>query len=183
MADETQKPSEVKHINVKTGGANPRDAVRGSKDTADKAVFMLRIWGVIMGVKSFEDKKDGNLKYVFVGEFMAQNEAGALYSSEKMFCFKAMEDKFRAAYESGGERSIEFAYDISAVTDAKSSTGYSYLAKSVIPTVASDRLAALAEQIKDKPLASANTNLAPAPATETPAPAAPAAQGSKKGGK
>lgn len=176
---ENQNVTPVKHINAKSAGMNPKDCIR-----MNAPVFMIRIWGVLTGLKNFEDKKSGDLKTSFIGEFMGQGPKGDLYSADKMFCFKALEEKLAASFTSGGEKAIEFAYDIIASPDEKSVTGYVYGAKSVIPTASSDRLSALQAAISDKPLLGVETpktDASESAADGAKGNAAAAATGGKKG--
>lgn len=143
----------VKHLNVKSAGVNPRDAVKNSANPNGKNVFMIRMYGVLQGVKSFEDKKSSEVKFVMLGEFVGKGPDGKTYVSDKMFCFRALEDKMRSSFDSGDQKAMEFGYDVTAVPDEKSSTGYSYQAVSVIKSQVSDRLATLAAQLDaEKPL-------------------------------
>lgn len=128
----------VKHINQKTAGVDPKEAIK-----TEKPVFMLRITGVIQGVKNFEDRRSGDVKTVFLGEFAGVGPKGQIYTSDKMFTFRGLEEKFASAFKAGEEKAVEFSYDIHALPDAKSATGYVYAAKSVIPTATTDRLGAL----------------------------------------
>jgi hypothetical protein len=145
------KPTPVKHINAKVANINPRDVIKNSL----KTLFMCRMYGVIMALKHFEDKKDGAIKTSFIGEFQAIGPDGTVYEADKMYAFKALEDKLAGAFNSGGEKAVEFCYDINAIPDEKSATGYVYTAKSVIATAQSDRLSALAGAIAQTPLPTA----------------------------
>lgn len=137
-----QGATQVKHINNKSANVNPKDAIK-----TGKPVFMIRMFGIIQGVKNFEDKRSGDLKTVFLGDFRAVGPKGELYESDKLFLFKALEEKLESAFKSGDGKAIEFAYDVSAIPDDKAATGYVYQARSVIPTATNDRLAALATTV------------------------------------
>jgi hypothetical protein len=143
---ETNKPSPVKHINAKIAGVDPRDAVR-----TEAPVYMVRIFGIVQGVKMFEDRRSGDSKTVFIGEFVAVGPDGSQYTSDKMFAFKALEEKLASGYKSSGEQAVEFGYDITSLPDEKSATGYVYRAESIIATQTSDRLAAMTKAVSQIP--------------------------------
>jgi hypothetical protein len=155
----------VKHINNKTAGVNPKDVMKSGKP-----VFMIRMFGIIQGVKNFEDRRSGDVKTVFIGDFRAVGPKGETYESDKLFLFKSLEEKLSSAFKSSGEKAQEFAYDITAIPDNKAATGYIYQAKGVIPTATNDALAALSKELGNTPL--------PVEASE--APKVDAAKGGKK---
>jgi hypothetical protein len=151
----------VKQINNKTAGVNPRDAV-----LTGKPVFMQRIYGVIQGVKNFEDRKSGDVKTVFIGEFVAVGATGNTFTAENMFAFKQLEEKLVGVFKSGEGKEVEFSYDIQAIPDEKSATGYVYTARSVLPTATSERLAGLAKSLAEHPMPSMDAPVAEAPKPE-----------------
>lgn len=137
----------VKNLTHKTGlKADPRDL---KKD--DKPIFITRISGVVEKVKSFEDRK-GKMQTVFIGDFIAQGADGQTYSSEKLYLFKQLEEKLSATFSSGGDKAVEFSYDVFANYDEKSVTRYAYAAHGVTPTATSDRMAALMEKVGKTPM-------------------------------
>lgn len=149
----------VKNITHKTGGLEPRDLRAGSP-----ALFMTRLTGVVETVKTFEDRT-GTMKTVFIGDFTANGADGTVSTSEKMFLFNALQEKLQGAWASGGEKAIEFSYDVFAIYNEKSATRYSYEAKPVTPTATNDRMHALMTKVNAVPLP---TNK-PKEATEVPA--------------
>jgi len=148
MADQQITP--VKHINNKTAGVNPKEVIKSGKP-----LFMIRMYGIIQGVKNFEDRRSGDVKTVFIGDFRAMGPKGETYESEKLFLFKSLEEKLASAFKSSGEKAQEFAYDITAIPDDKAATGYVYQAKGVIPTATNDALAVLSKELGSTPLPTA----------------------------
>lgn len=149
----------VKHINQKTGGVNPREAVKQSK-----SIYMGRVFGVTTDVKHFEDKA-GDPKTYFVGEFRFIAPDGAQSESEKLYMFKALEEKMESVFKSGGEKAVEFGYDIFAAPDDKAGTGYVYQAKTLLATATSDRLGKLTSQLAETAMPGVETESAK-PATK-----------------
>ena len=92
----------VKHINNKTAGVNPKDVVKSGKP-----LFMIRMFGIIQGVKNFEDRRSGDVKTVFIGDFRAMGPMGETYESDKLFLFKSLEEKLASAFKSSGEKAQE----------------------------------------------------------------------------
>ena len=136
---ETNDVLTVKHLNSKTGGRNPKEAVK-----TEKPIFMMRIYGIINSVKTFEDRNN-DVKTAFLGDFRGVGHDGKQYESDKCYLFKSLEEKMVSVHKASGEKPVEFGYDISAVPDDKSNTGYVYQAKAILQTATSDRLAKLNE--------------------------------------
>lgn len=151
----------VKSINQKSAGIDPKDAIR-----TKAPVKMVTIFGVVTSVKLFEDKRSGDLKTKFIGEFRATSPDGTKgYQSDVLYCFRALEEKLSSVHAAGDNKPVEFAYEIVASPDDKSATGYGYAAKTLIATASSDRLNAIEAQLQ---------KLAAPAAPESPAPGIPA---------
>jgi len=152
----------VKHINNKTAKVDPSTVL-----TTKQPVFMIRMFGIIQSVKNFEDRRSNDMKTVFIGDFRATGPKGEVYESDKLFAFKSLEEKLVGEFRSGGEKAIEFGYDIFALPDDKSATKYSYQAKSIIKTVTNDHLAALSQLVGSVVLPTTEPETDAAPEAET----------------
>lgn len=135
----------VKNLNAKSAGIDPKTA---RKLNGGEFVRMIRIYGLVTGIKNFEDRKSGDVKTKLLGDFRAESPDGTKgWSADVLFVFRALEDKLTSTFKAGGEKPLEFAYDIVASPDEKSVTGYVYGAKPLIQTASSDRLNAIAEAL------------------------------------
>src|SRR5665213_850842 len=128
------------------------------------------IYGVIQGIKMKESNFSDELQTAFIGEFRGISPEGVHYVSEKAYFFKALSEKLTATFETGGQKPVEFAYEISSREVEKAQLGYEYVAASLIPTAASDRMSAIAQAVEDKMAQRALPAAAgaPSPATQTP---------------
>jgi hypothetical protein len=134
----------VRRLNIKGVGADPKEAIK-----QEKTVFMARLVGEANDVKH-KEQKDGNISACFIGQFRATNEKGKNFDSEQLYLPKFMSEKIEADLKAN-PNGVQFAYDVFAMPDAKSSTGYVYTATSLIKSAGVDRLNELAGKI-DKPL-------------------------------
>lgn len=74
-----------------------------------------------------------------------------VFTSEKLYMFRAMEEKLQAAFETSKGEPVDFAYDITAFPSEASPTGYAYRAQSLMETKASNRLAEIASKLPARP--------------------------------
>lgn len=159
-------PIVLKAITQKSMGIDPKSV----RKMAPGSVIKLGIiYGVIQGLKMKESNFSDELQTSFIGEFRGVSPEGVHYVSEKAYFFKAMSDKLTATFETGGQKPVEFAYEISSREEGKAQLGYEYVASSLIPTAASDRMTAIALAVEEKLTLRVGKELtAAANATQTP---------------
>lgn len=140
----------AKNINHKSGGGAPADVKDVIRNNAP--VYMGRLYGLMTGVKVLQNRRTGDEMTCLLGEFRSESPDGtAGLESDRMFVYRALEEKLVSTFKSGGEKPVEFGYDITAVPDDKSSTNYSFSAKSIFATATSDRLNAISKTTAEAP--------------------------------
>jgi hypothetical protein len=129
---------------LKAMGSNGKEAVKQGKN-----VYMGRIYGEAQAVKTKENRS-GDMYSYLVGEFRSINgngekfESGILYLPGKLF------ETVESMLKSADGKAVRFAYDIYSTVDEKSSVGYSYAAKTLIKTEASNRLEEMTAELTEK---------------------------------
>lgn len=151
-------PIPIRQMNQKALGIDPKAVRKMPKGSMMKlGVF----FGVVEGIKTVESRY-GDTNSMFIGEFRAIHPlTGKFFYSEKAFFFGAVSQKLAATFHSGGGKPVEFAYEISSQEDETAQIGYTYVAVTLIPTVASSRVDSIAQAIEAKMLERAQA-LAPA---------------------
>lgn len=141
-------PIILKQMTQKSLGIDPKSVRKMAPGSSIKlGVF----FGMIQGIKMKESNFSDELNAMFIGEFRAVHPVnGYVYNAEKAYFFKALSDKLQATFETGGQKPVEFAYEISSVEVEKAQLGYEYVAASLIPTAASDRMTVIAAQVAEK---------------------------------
>jgi hypothetical protein len=157
IAEETtQEDYYVSKLSVKALGCDPRL----SKD--EKTKSLCRIYGSAQGLKSGEDKNNGNVWTALQGKFEGVNieqgseHFGKTLRSGKLFLPAGIQDviegKIREIENTSGgalEANVLFGLEIRSV-EASNRIGYSYEAKNLMPVKQQDDLAAMRQTIEDK---------------------------------
>ncbi len=141
-------PIPLKQMSQKALGLDPKEV---RKMDAGSIIKLGAFFGLIQGTKMKESKFSDELNVNFVGEFRAIHPVtGQVYTADKAYFFKALSDKLEATFKSGGGAPVEFAYEISSKEAKDAQLGYEYVAVSLIPTAASNRMDAIAAAVSDK---------------------------------
>lgn len=122
-------------------------ATLGLKGTVgrDGQTFLCRIFGEVNGTKVKEF--NGRNSTMFLGQFLALDEDGTEFASEKLYLPGGVSESLEAAVEKSMGEPVKFGYDIFAGPSEKSPVGYVYSAKVVIKTEQSNRLVEMAKEL------------------------------------
>lgn len=154
---EVQNPNFVSKISMKSIGVSP------AKHATDKGTPIAIILGMASGLKDVVDKVRGETFHALVGEFEANNlETGEVFRSGVLYLPTGIHDMIEGGVKKlqGESDFVQFALQIIAVK-ANNPAGYTYQAKSLVPSQTVDPLTKLRQSL--------STSTAPA----LPAPAKP----------
>lgn len=139
-------------MTVKATGADARDCIRQNKQ-----VFLVRIYGEATAVKTKESRAGDAYSYL-IGMFRAVRPAKGdektdqVFEAEKLFLPGAIQEKLEALISTGGNKPVQFGYDLFATPDSNVTAGYRYAAASIIESQATDRLKTISETLTSKAL-------------------------------
>lgn len=136
MATAKAKVDEIEvlsKMSTTTLGCKPKECIK-----ADKQLYIGRVFGEVGGMKPKEF--NGRTSMMFLGVFQARTADGKFYQSEKLYLPGGVSESLEAAFTANDSAATKFGYDLFVSPSEKSPVGYTYSAKSVIKTEASDRL-------------------------------------------
>lgn len=111
--------------------------------TTKQTIKLARVYGVANGVKQVQT--DMGLANALIGQFEGQNlSTGAIYRSTKLYLAGGADETIIAAL-AGNEDSkgVQFAFEIAAQPDEKSSIGYRYQIVSLLKPADNDVLSSI----------------------------------------
>jgi len=143
----------IKKISVKTVCGNIKKMIASQPEGEEKSVPVMRAYGTATRTQTGEG--DNGPWVAFVGQFKAVNLLdGVEYTSGKMFLPDVASDLLEGALGAAENNNVEFAFDIIAVPDEASATGYVYQAESLIEPEKDDTFSrmekTLPTQLEDK---------------------------------